>query len=149
MADKDVNLMESPPDKAVLVGDVGVGKTSLFVRFKTGEFSENVSHNPREGEYQKKWAVQGKQISVSVLCRLVWSTSSSPLPLLDSGDLIALGALIINLCLILEKLSKPQMHFLRTYSNSLFKQSPSPHNPHQFFPFKIPNAFSGSSIALR
>lgn len=64
MADRDVNLMESPPDKAVLVGDVGVGKTSLFVRFKTGEFSDNVSHNPREGEYQKKWDIDGKQVSV-------------------------------------------------------------------------------------
>lgn len=67
MAEKDVNLMECPPDKAVLVGDVGVGKTSLFVRFKTGEFSEDVSHNPREGEYQKKWPVKGKEISVSLL----------------------------------------------------------------------------------
>ena len=65
MANRDVNLMESPPDKAVLVGDVGVGKTSLFVRFKTGEFSDNVSHNPREGEYQKKWTVQGKEATVS------------------------------------------------------------------------------------
>ena len=65
MCDKEVNLMESPPDKAVLVGDVGVGKTSLFVRFKTGEFSDNVSHNPREGEYQKKWTVEGRDVSVS------------------------------------------------------------------------------------
>ena len=62
----DVNLMESPPDKVVLVGDVGVGKTSLFLRFKTGEFSENTSHNPREGEYHKKWQVNGTDVSVSV-----------------------------------------------------------------------------------
>ena len=61
----DVNLMESPPDKVVLVGDVGVGKTSLFVRFKTGEFSANISHNPREGEYQKRWLVDGREVSVS------------------------------------------------------------------------------------
>ena len=61
----DVNLMESPPDKVVLVGDVGVGKTSLFVRFKTGEFTENTSHNPREGEYHKNWQVDGTQVSVS------------------------------------------------------------------------------------
>ena len=57
--------MESPPDKAVLVGDVGVGKTSLFVRFKTGQFSDDVSHNPREGEYQKSWVAEGKEVSVS------------------------------------------------------------------------------------
>ncbi len=68
MADREVNLMESPPDKGVLVGDVGVGKTSLFVRFKTGEFSDNVSHNPREGEYQKNWTIDGRDVSVS--CKL-------------------------------------------------------------------------------
>ena len=62
----DVNLMESPPDKVVLVGDVGVGKTSLFLRFKTGEFSESTSHNPREGEFHKKWQVDGSEVSVSV-----------------------------------------------------------------------------------
>ena len=61
----DVNLMESPPDKVVLVGDVGVGKTSLFLRFKTGEFSENTSHNPREGEYHKQWQLSGSEVSVS------------------------------------------------------------------------------------
>ena len=61
----DVNLMESPPDKVVLVGDVGVGKTSLFLRFKTGEFSENTSHNPREGEYHKQWQLSGNEVSVS------------------------------------------------------------------------------------
>lgn len=66
MADREVNLMESPPDKAVLVGDVGVGKTSLFVRFKTGEFSDNISHNPREGEYQKTWTADGRTVSVSI-----------------------------------------------------------------------------------
>ena len=75
MANRDVNLMESPPDKAVLVGDVGVGKTSLFVRFKTGEFSDNVSHNPREGEYQKKWNINGKEVSVSKADeQLLWGT---------------------------------------------------------------------------
>lgn len=61
----DINLMESPPDKVVLVGDVGVGKTTLFLRFKTGEFCENHSHNPREGEYHKKWQVEGEEVSVS------------------------------------------------------------------------------------
>lgn len=66
MAEGDMDLMESPPDKAVLVGDVGVGKTSLFVRFKTGEFADNVSHNPREGEYQKRWTAQGREVSVRV-----------------------------------------------------------------------------------
>lgn len=61
----DVNLMESPQDKAVLVGDVGVGKTSLFMRFKTGRFVEGTTHNPREGEFRKKWTLNGKEVSVS------------------------------------------------------------------------------------
>lgn len=61
----DVNLMESPPDKVVLVGDVGVGKTSLFMRFKTGHFVEGTTHNPREGEFRKKWTINGNEVSVS------------------------------------------------------------------------------------
>ena len=61
----DVNLMESPPDKVVLVGDVGVGKTTMFMRFKTGEFVEGTAHNPREGEYHKTWTAGGREISVS------------------------------------------------------------------------------------
>ena len=63
----DVNLLESTcsQDKAVLIGDVGVGKTSLFVRFKTGRFPDDASHNPREGEYTKKWSIDGKAVSVS------------------------------------------------------------------------------------
>ena len=61
----DVNLMESPPDKVVLVGDVGVGKTSLFMRFKTGHFVEGTTHNPREGEFRKKWTINGIEVSVS------------------------------------------------------------------------------------
>lgn len=67
LTETDVNLMESPPDKVVLVGDVGVGKTTLFLRFKTGEFTENTSHNPREGEYHKKWTAGGREVSVSRL----------------------------------------------------------------------------------
>ena len=61
----DVNLMESPPDKAVLVGDVGVGKTSLFMRFKTDRFVEGTTHNPKEGEFRKKWTISGREVSVS------------------------------------------------------------------------------------
>lgn len=59
-------LTESVPDKVVLVGDVGVGKTSIFLRFKTGKFHDTTpSHNPRDGEYQKEWQVAGSSVSVS------------------------------------------------------------------------------------
>ena len=67
LQESDVNLMESPHDKVVLVGDVGVGKTTLFMRFRTGQFVENTTHNPREGEYHKSWTVQGGEVSVSTL----------------------------------------------------------------------------------
>ena len=62
---EDVNLLESVQDKAVLIGDVGVGKTSLFTRFKTGIFREGTFHNPKEGEYTKKWSINGSNVSVS------------------------------------------------------------------------------------
>ena len=66
------SLTDSVPDKVVLVGDVGVGKTSLFLRFKTGQFQETTpSHNPRDGEHQKEWTVGGKKVSVSTVLQCV------------------------------------------------------------------------------
>ena len=61
-----VNLIESPPDKVVLVGDVGVGKTTLFTRFKTDEFVRSVPHNPKDGEFHKEWTVNSSPVSVSL-----------------------------------------------------------------------------------
>ena len=62
----DSSLSESIPDKVVLVGDVGVGKTSLFVRFETGQFKESTSHDPRKGEVRKEWNVGNSTVAVSV-----------------------------------------------------------------------------------
>ena len=60
------SLADSVSDKVVLVGDVGVGKTSIFRRFKTGQFQESTpSHNPRDGEAHKQWEVAGATVSVS------------------------------------------------------------------------------------
>lgn len=59
---------ESATDKVVLVGDVGVGKTSIFLRFKTGKFQETTpSHNPRDGEWRREWQVAGSNVSVGPL----------------------------------------------------------------------------------
>ena len=72
------SLTESVPDKVVLVGDVGVGKTSLFMWFKTGQFHQTTpSHNPRDGEHQKEWTLGTRKVSVSVPgCARVCSASS-------------------------------------------------------------------------
>lgn len=62
------NLLQATPDKVVLIGDVGVGKTSLFVRFKSNEFHDNNrSHNPKEERYSKVWTIGETQVSVSVI----------------------------------------------------------------------------------
>lgn len=58
-------LLSSTFDKVILIGDVGVGKTSIFTRFRTGEFES--SGDQKIAEFQKKWSVGGKEVTVSHL----------------------------------------------------------------------------------
>lgn len=58
-------LLSTAFDKVVLVGDVGVGKTSIFNRFTTGEFKETSGSQNRVAEYQKRWHLNGVEVSVS------------------------------------------------------------------------------------
>ena len=55
---------EADTNKVVLVGDFGVGKTTIFTRFKTGR-SEGGSLNTRkECECSKSLVVDGKETKV-------------------------------------------------------------------------------------
>ena len=58
------DLLNSLPDKVILVGDVGVGKTSIFTRFRTGEF-DPPGGDQKIAEFQKSWLIDGKKVSVS------------------------------------------------------------------------------------
>lgn len=56
---------EGDNNKVVLIGDLEVGKTSIFTRFKTGQFSENVEAQTRkEADFKKKITVDGKEVTV-------------------------------------------------------------------------------------
>ena len=58
MADKEEN-------KIALIGDFGVGKTSIFNRFKTGTFSENVEQQTRkQADCTETVTVDGKDVTV-------------------------------------------------------------------------------------
>ena len=60
---------EVPQDKVVLVGNPGVGKSTIFQRFKTGRFvrEEELMHHDKEGqEWQKVWKVGDEEVSVSL-----------------------------------------------------------------------------------
>lgn len=59
------SLLSSTFDKVILIGDVGVGKTSIFTRFRTGEFES--SGDQKIAEFQKKWSVGGREVTVSLL----------------------------------------------------------------------------------
>ena len=52
-------------NKIALIGDFGVGKTSIFNRFKTGTFSESVEQQTRkEADFKKSITVDGKEVTV-------------------------------------------------------------------------------------
>lgn len=53
--------------KVVLVGDLDVGKTTLFNRFKLGEFVESGDEKQtrQEAECSKTWEYKGEKLSVS------------------------------------------------------------------------------------
>lgn len=61
MASLSEELLSSVPDKVILVGDVGVGKTSIFSRFATGSFEPQ----NRDAEIQKSWVMNDKTVTVS------------------------------------------------------------------------------------
>ena len=54
-------------DKVVLVGDFGVGKTTIFTRFKTGRAEGAPRDTKVESECGKVLTVDGEDIMVSTL----------------------------------------------------------------------------------
>ena len=51
----------------MLIGDPEVGKTSIFTRFKTDKFHEDVeSQTRKEADCKKTVMVDGKEVEVSV-----------------------------------------------------------------------------------
>ena len=56
-----------PADKVVLVGNPGVGKSTIFQYFKTGRFvpKDQLSHRDK-AEHTKKWTVSGAGVERSV-----------------------------------------------------------------------------------
>ena len=62
-----VPMDKKPPlDKVVLVGSPGVGKSTIFQRFRTGKFvaADQFSHRDR-AEHSKEWTVSETKVSVS------------------------------------------------------------------------------------
>ena len=56
-----------PKDKVVLVGNPGVGKSTMYQRFKTGKFVqlEESERHTQAKEFCKEWTVQDTKVSVS------------------------------------------------------------------------------------
>lgn len=55
--------MADRKNEIVLLGDMGVGKWTIFTRFKTGVFTEDTYH-PSEDRCKKTVTVDGKEVTV-------------------------------------------------------------------------------------
>lgn len=80
----DRGLTGPPDDKVVLVGNPGVGKSTIFQYFKTGQFvqEEKLNHHDK-AEFTKEWTVGGVKRSVREAC---WIFSDSSYCLSYSAD---------------------------------------------------------------
>ncbi len=55
-----------PEHKVVMIGDYNVGKTSMFLRYKTGKFPEDIDERvKRDMEVKKKIMVDGELVEVN------------------------------------------------------------------------------------
>nr|ABD65447.1 Rab-like1 [Suberites domuncula] len=61
-----ITFVDFPQDKVTLAGNSGVGKTTLFLRFKLGQFIENPDSIGCEGEFRKNWPVDGEEVSMTL-----------------------------------------------------------------------------------
>lgn len=56
----------SASEKVVLVGDFGVGKSTIFTRFKTGAAEDVTLNTRKECEHTSELLVDGEKTSVSL-----------------------------------------------------------------------------------
>lgn len=59
-------------NKVVLVGDFGVGKTTIFTRFKTGKSDGGSLNTRKESECSKSLTVDGEVMPVSGTAASSW-----------------------------------------------------------------------------
>ena len=52
------------PNKVVMVGNEGVGKTSMFLRFKTDKFAQVEPQTRYNAEHFKEWNLKGDTVKV-------------------------------------------------------------------------------------
>ena len=56
------------PNKMVLIGDEGVGKTTILSRFMTGQFTDSGNHTKSTAEHRKELSTEsGEKVQVSQL----------------------------------------------------------------------------------
>jgi small GTP-binding protein len=60
------SMTDYEANKVVLLGDEDVGKTSMFLRFKTERFVETTSSTKYQAEHYKEWAVNGTPVRMKL-----------------------------------------------------------------------------------
>lgn len=115
-------MAEAPPDisrfKVILLGDAGVGKTSLAKRQSQGTFDFKMNPTVGAAHMKSPMTIDGKQIEL-----MIWDTAGQE----QFASLVPMYARNANVCILVASIVNPDScHHLTTWQERLYASGEKP-----------------------